>query len=87
MIREGRYDRVLGKMLNRIERVSGKLAKEFKGTKPFDKEPVSMREQIYNYETQGYDTFKVIANTQGIEAAVMWQQVMEVEKEKYTRRQ
>lgn len=45
----GRYDRILAKMMSRIERVSDRVAKDFKGTSPFDKEELSVKERIYKY--------------------------------------
>ncbi len=64
-------------MQGRLDRVAKKIAGDFKNTRPFDQTPVSTDEQIYNYNTQGYDTFKQIAQTQGLDAAVLWQKDME----------
>jgi len=60
-----------------IEELTGSLSKEFKGADPFDREKVSDEEQIYQYETKGYDMFKQIADAKGLEAAVMWRGDME----------
>jgi len=84
-MRKNRYDRIMDKMLNRIERVSDKMAKEFKGTNPFDKEPVSNDEALYEYENMGYEKFEQIANTQGLEAAVGWRDEMEALKQRRAR--
>jgi hypothetical protein len=48
-MKEGRYDRVLARMLTRVERVSDRVTSEFKGTRPFDKKPVSTVDQIAQY--------------------------------------
>ncbi len=48
-MKEGRYDRVLNKMMQRIEGVTDKLVGEFKSTKPFDTKPVSTKDRIYDY--------------------------------------
>lgn len=44
-----RFDRVLQKLEARSERISDKIAKDLGKVKPFDKEPVTEREQLYNY--------------------------------------
>ena len=46
---KNRFDSILEKMLDRIERVSTKMASEFKGTNPFDKESVSKKQLQYNF--------------------------------------
>ena len=48
-MKEGIYNRVLAKMLTRIENVSTRMAKEFKGTRPFDQEAVDNRQRLYDY--------------------------------------
>lgn len=48
-MRENRYDKILAKMTNRIERVSDKMAREFKNTNPFDQERIPDNERIMTY--------------------------------------
>jgi len=74
---KGIFDLALDGISEIIEGVSDSLSKEFKTTNPFDKEKVSDEEQLYQYETQGYDMFKQIADSKGLEAAVMWRGDME----------
>jgi len=76
-MRENRYGRIQNIMLNRIERVTDKMAGEFKDTNPFDKEPVSNDDLLMEYETQGFETFSQIADTQGLDAAVNYRDKME----------
>lgn len=49
-MRKNRYDRIMDKMLNRIERVTDKMADEHKGTNPFDKEKMSRDDLLLEYE-------------------------------------
>ena len=74
---KGIFDLALDGISEIIEGVSVSLSKEFKSVNPFDKEKVSDEEQLYQYETQGYDMFKQIADSKGLEAAVMWRGDME----------
>ncbi len=48
-MKEGIYNRVLARMTNRIERVSDRMAKEFKNTRPFDQQPVDPRESLMQF--------------------------------------
>ena len=50
MIKEGYANRIMGKIEARVERVSDKMAKEFKGIQPFDTERVSPEQQLRDYE-------------------------------------
>ncbi len=45
-----RFERVLLKIEPRSERISGKISKDLGKVKPFDKEPISPKEQFYMYE-------------------------------------
>ena len=76
-MKKNRYDRIMDKMLNRIERVTDKMAGEFKGTNPFDKKPVSNDDLLLEYETKGFETFSQIANEQGLDAAIAYRDKME----------
>jgi len=76
-MRENRLDTITDLVKDRLNSAVSEAKKQFQGTNPYRKEPISEKEQIYNYETRGYDIFKEIADTQGIEAAIIWQQKME----------
>ena len=78
-MKKNRYDRINDKILNRIERVSARMTREFKGANPFDKEPVSKEEILYYYnqltpekmneliQTHGRDTVnQMIAEMEGL---------------------
>ena len=49
-MRKNRYDRIMDKMLNRIERVTDKMSADMKGTNPFDKEKMSRDDLLLEYE-------------------------------------
>jgi len=53
---DNRYDRILKLVSNRVDRVSGKIAKDFKGATPFDKVKISDEEvqAIQNSMTPEY---------------------------------
>ena len=46
---DGIYNDALEKIKNRIGNVSGKISKDFKGVRPFNKEVVSSREKLLQY--------------------------------------
>jgi len=50
MIREGRYNKIMTIMEKRINSVSERVAKEFKNTRPFDKELVDNKQRLYEYD-------------------------------------
>ena len=79
---ESRFERVLAKMMTRVERVSSKISADFKNVKPFDTEIVPMDEQLYDYETRGYELYQQIAREQGIDAAEEWMNKMEEAKKR-----
>ena len=83
-MREGRFNRVKSLMNQRLNRVAMKVASDLKNTRPFDKEMVSIEEQIYDYNTRGFEIFTEIADAQGSEAALAWQN--EIEREIARRR-
>ena len=74
------YDLVVDELLNMQNLVRAELRQQFGKVKPFRMTPMSSKEALYNYETQGYDIFKQIADTDGIESAVEWQTKMQQEK-------
>lgn len=78
-MREGRFNRIKSLMNQRLDRVAKKVASDLKDTRPFDKEIVTIEEQIYEYNTRGFEKFTEIADSQGPEAALAWQAEMEKE--------
>lgn len=61
------YDIAMEKASKRINNALDKINKDFKGVKPFDKEPVSNDDMLLNYNTPGY--VENIDRTQGRQAA------------------
>ncbi len=78
-MREGRFNRIKSLMTQRIDRVTRKVVDDFEGSRPFDKEIVTIEEQIYEYNTRGFEKFTEIADSQGREVALTWQAEMEKE--------
>ena len=65
MMEEGRYDRIQKLMLSRVERVSDKIVKDFKKSKPFDKEMMTARERLFEYSQRPPDWKQQLLN-QGV---------------------
>lgn len=61
----------------RLRGAQALMKERYKKTRPFRKEPIPEREQLYLYETRGYETFSQIANEQGLSEAVKWKNKME----------
>ena len=74
---ENIYDEVLGDIKTIMLEIRAGIKKQYKNVKPFRQEPVPMEEQIYDYKTKGFETFTQIADEQGPEVAVKWQQDIE----------
>ena len=84
MAKENLYDLALKDITEIVDEVSDSIANEFKKTRPFDKEPVDPNEMLLEYNMRGYQKFKEIADTEGLEAAVKWGE--EIEKLKTRRK-
>ena len=80
------YDEVMGEIKKLMLEIRTDFQKKFKHTKPFGVEPPVPREELYEYETRGYDKFQEIANTQGLVKAVEWRDDMEKQKQRLARR-
>ena len=79
------FDEAFDILKERMDDAFGKLQSEFKGKKPFGKEPYSVEDQIYDYNTRGYEIFERIANEQGLETAIQYQDTMKAEIAKRSR--
>ena len=66
-VRKNRYDRIMDLMMTRIERVSDRMALEFKGTNPFDKEPVDKKQALFNWSTLDPEVQNQLRQTMGNE--------------------
>ena len=76
------YDDVMGEIKRLMLEIKGDFQKKYKHAKPFGVEPPLPREELYEYETRGYDKFQEIANTQGLVKAVEWRDKMEKQKQR-----
>lgn len=81
-MKRNRYDRISDKMLARIERVTNRMTREFKGTVPFDKEPVSEDKQLAEYMNMNTQMMDERMQRDGAEATNMWIENMENLKNK-----
>ena len=81
-MKENLYDVAMSGIGEVIEAVSDSIASEFKGKNPFDKEPISNEDLLYDYNTRGFEIFSQIANTEGIEAAIAYRDKLENLKQK-----
>lgn len=73
------YDQVLSGVFEVIEGVSDSIAKEFKKTNPFDKEPVSDADALYEYDNIRKDPNRIneLLNQVGDEVVSKYFQEME----------
>ena len=68
MAEESIYDAALKGIGDIIEEVSDSIAIEFKGKKPFDKEPVSNEEMLYHYNQLTPEQMDNLIQTKGRDA-------------------
>ena len=80
------YDEVMGEIKNLMLEIKADFQKKFKHTKAFGVEQPLPKEQLYEYETRGYEKFQEIANTQGLVKAVEWRDEMEKQKQRLAQR-
>jgi len=77
---DNRYDRILKLVSNRVDRVSGKIAKDFKGTTPFDKVKISDSEMLNEYLSIQPEQMQGYAQQYGEEAVEKYVNEMEALK-------
>ncbi len=75
-------DRVIEKLHQRRELVRDRLAQEYKGVKPFRMEPVKDEDLLYDYNTNGFEIFRELYETQSEEIAMDYKNSMETLKVK-----
>ncbi len=75
MPEENIYNEVLGDVKNIMLEIRGSIKKM--NVKPFATKPISIEEQILDYSTRGQEIFNQIADKDGPQTAVKWQQGME----------
>jgi len=67
-MRENPYDKVLDKTMKRVENATNRIAKNFRGVKPFDKEPIDNKELLKYYEGLTPKDMSYLVQTHGAEA-------------------
>lgn len=81
-MKENVFDEVLAGLEETVEEVSNSIAKDFKGVKPFDKIPLTMDEQLYEYNQLTQPAIEQMLQSQGLEATRTYVDAMETEKAK-----
>ena len=79
------FDEATDILKGRLNDAYAELKTQFKGTKPYRKEPISSDEMLLEYNMRGFEMFSQIADTQGIEAATKYRDEMEALKQKRRR--
>ena len=74
---ENIFDEVLGDVKTIMLEIRSGIRKQYKNVKPFATKPLSIEEQIYDFQTKGFEMFKEIADKEGPQSALKWQQDME----------
>jgi len=64
-MKENPFDKVVDKTLSRMESVSDGLAKNFKGMKPFNKEPIKNRDLMNAYNSLTPQEMQQLVQTYG----------------------
>lgn len=85
MAKDNIYDGALKGILEIIEDVSDSISIEFKGVNPFDKEKISNDDMLLEYGMRGYEIFKELADTKGLDVAVKYRDDMEAMKQRRAR--
>ena len=64
-MKENVFDKVVERTVNRIEMATDRIGKNFKGVKPFDKEPVTDADKLYGYNQITPDMFMDLRQSMG----------------------
>jgi len=67
MVKENFYDSVLSGILGIIDGISDGVSEEFKGTNPFDKEPVDRKQALFNWSNLDPEVQNQLRQTMGNE--------------------
>lgn len=62
------FEEALDGVVEVVNEVSDSFTKEFKGTNPFDKEPVSEEEALRKYNATTTEQFDELVQTHGVDA-------------------
>lgn len=81
------YDEALSGIGEIIELVSESISKEFRGTNPFDKEPMSNEEMLLEYDQMTPQILQQRVQRDGAEATNIYIGKMEGLKQKFAGRQ
>jgi len=79
-MRDNPYDKALERTLGLIDKVSDKIGRDFKGVKPFGKEPISKKKLLEFYNQLTNEDMEYFIQEHGEETVNQFIQDMEVEK-------
>ena len=80
------YDDVLGEVKRIMLEIRADVHKKYKNAKPFGVKQLTPKEQLSRYLSQGYETFKNLADTQGMDAAIKYRDEMDKLRENWAKR-
>lgn len=81
-MKENVYDKALDRVLARLDSVSDRIGRNFKGVKPFDKEPIQKRNMLQYYEMLNAEDMRYLVKQHGEEAMNEFVFEMETERKK-----
>jgi len=82
---KGLHDLAVDVLKERLYIAQDILKERYKGVVPFRQEKIPDREQLYQYETQGYEIFSQLAEEKGLPEAIKYRNSMEQLRGKYGR--
>ena len=83
---ENIFDEVLGDIKDIMLEIRAGIRKQYKNAKPFGVKQLTTKQQLEQYRASGYDIFKQIAQTEGIDKATDYRDKMERLQEQEARR-
>ena len=81
-MKENIYDRALEKVLLRIDKATDRIAFQFKGVQPFNKEPVDKKELLRSYESLSTSDMVKLIERHGVEKVGDFIKDMETTKQR-----
>ncbi|KKL10742.1 hypothetical protein LCGC14_2552780 [marine sediment metagenome] len=86
MPNENIYDEVLGDVKDIMLEIRDGIKKQYKNVKPFGVKQLTPQQQLEQYHSSGYEIFKQIAQTEGVDKATDYRDKMERLQEQTARR-
>jgi len=80
------FDEVLGDVKTIMLEIRSGIRKQYKNVKPFGVKQLTPKQQVEQYRASGYDIFKQIAQTEGVDKATDYRDKMERMQEQEARR-